>query len=357
VGAIDSDRVLGAILAGAVGDALGAPLEFLPITDIRRAFGPDGLTGYAPGAGITEDTQLTLFTAEGLIRAHVAARRDGISGPVPFVQHAYQRWLHTQDVPWERAGGVFAKDSHPDGWLVGMRGLHRRRGAGSAVLAALTAFAETGDSPSPEDPANDAKGSGAVMRAAPVALWGASTHEVFTTAANLGTLTHGHPSGYLPAAVLAVIVRELVSGTELPEAVALARVQLRAWPHHHETDLALESAITLAARGRPSPETLIEELGHGWHGEQALAIAVCAALTAEDLADGLRLAVNHSGDSDTTGAICGNLLGARHGLSAIPEEWLRNLELREVIQALAEDLVTEFEPLSTVDWHDRYPAW
>jgi ADP-ribosylglycohydrolase len=361
---IDRDRAVGAIVAGAVGDALGAPLEFLPISDIRRAFGPDGSTEYQHAYGgrgrITDDTQLTLFTIEGLIRAHVAGRRDGMStGPVPAVQHAYQRWLHTQDVPWQRAGGVFAKDAKPDGALAGNRGLYFMRAPGSTVLAALNAFAAGADSPSPEDPGNDSKGCGAVMRAAPVALWGSSAHEVFSTAANLGALTHGHPSGYLPAGVLAVIVRELLSGNELLEAIGTARAKLAQWPHFHETELALESAIALAARGRPSPETIADVLGGGWVGEQALAIAVCAALVADDLADGLRLAVNHSGDSDSTGSICGNILGARDGLAAIPQRWLRDLELRELIERLTDDLLAELSetPPSTPDWFDRYPAW
>jgi ADP-ribosylglycohydrolase len=79
-------------------------------------------------------------------------------------------------------------------------------------------------------------------------------------------------------------------------------------------------------------------LGGGWVGEQALAIAVCCALTAEDFAEGVLRAVNHSGDSDSTGAICGNLLGAQLGEEAIPAAWLAELELREAIARLADDL-------------------
>ena len=63
------DRIRGALLAGAVGDALGAPVEFMSLTEILRQFGPDGIGDYVPYAGrpgaITDDTQMTLFTAEG----------------------------------------------------------------------------------------------------------------------------------------------------------------------------------------------------------------------------------------------------------------------------------------------------
>jgi ADP-ribosylglycohydrolase len=70
----------------------------------------------------------------------------------------------------------------------------------------------------------------------------------------------------------------------------------------------------------------------------------------------LLLAVNHSGDSDSTGATCGNILGAIDGMKAIPAEWLATLELRDVIERLARDALAEFGP-APPDWGDRYPAW
>ncbi len=67
------DRVLGCIIGGAVGDALGAAVEFQSRREITDQFGPAGITEYAPAYGrvgaITDDTQMTLFTIEGLIRA------------------------------------------------------------------------------------------------------------------------------------------------------------------------------------------------------------------------------------------------------------------------------------------------
>src|SRR5262245_8223203 len=93
---INEDRFLGCVLAGAVGDALGAPVEFNTIESIRDRFGPAGTTGYAEEYGgtgtITDDTQMTLFTMEGLIRGH-RGEHDDLFRPM---QHAYQRWLHTQ---------------------------------------------------------------------------------------------------------------------------------------------------------------------------------------------------------------------------------------------------------------------
>src|SRR6266516_3671417 len=106
---------------------------------------------------------------------------------------------------------------------------------------------------------------------------------------------------------------------------------------HEETLAAVEMAEALAASGMPS-NTAIERLGGGWVAEEALAISIYCALVAADVREGVILAVNHDGDSDSTGAIAGNLLGAMHGVNAIPAEWLESLELRSVITEVAEDL-------------------
>jgi ADP-ribosyl-[dinitrogen reductase] hydrolase len=65
--------------------------------------------------------------------------------------------------------------------------------------------------------------------------------------------------------------------------------------------------------------------------------------------------VNHGGDSDSTGAITGSMLGALLGVGAIPGEWLQSLELREAIEAVADDMLVWFS--SDEDWWERYPGW
>lgn len=351
------------MLAGAVGDALGSPVEFSSIDDIRHRFGQDGVSDYAHEYGgrgkVTDDTQMALFTLEGLIRAHAAERRGADPDVTLVLQHAYQRWLHTQGEPWDRVGGVFADQStSPDGWLITNPGLFHRRAPGGTCLAALRTFSTNGEVATVERPLNDSKGCGGVMRAAPIAFWSDDPAEVFTLAVRSGVLTHGHPSGYLSAGVLAVIVSELLDGTELPNAIMVAREQLIRWDDHQEQAAVLDKAVDLAAR-KPDPETIAHDLGGGWVGEEALAIGVCAALAADDLAGGLLMAVNHSGDSDSTGAICGNILGAAYGIDAIPASWLAELELREVIERLSLDAVIEFgpRPLRDPGWYGRYPAW
>ncbi|MER5391306.1 type VII secretion system-associated protein, partial [Saccharopolyspora sp. NPDC002686] len=343
------ERFMGAMLAGAVGDALGYAVEFHDIDLIRRTHGDAGLT--APvlrdgSAHISDDTQMMLFTLEGLIRAHVARRMNPVDNdPVPEVQHAYQRWFHTQNQPWAQAGGPYARHlQQPDGWLITNRELFSPRAPGSTCMSALARFAQTHQHATLQNPVNDSKGCGGVMRAAPVAVWSNDPAEVFHAAVGTAALTHSHPSGYLSAGVLAVIVHQLIRDVPLPDSVRLARELLLRWRGHEEQVQVLDKAVELAQQGPVAPEVIKDTLGQGWVGEEALAIGLYAALATDNLRDALLLSVNHSGDSDSTGIVCGNIAGALHGARAVPPEWLASLELRGVIEALARDALAEFSP-------------
>ena len=93
------------------------------------------------------------------------------------------------------------------------------------------------------------------------------------------------------------------------------------------------------ARDAAEDDAALRALGEGWVAEETLAVALYCALRYEDDFDrALIAAVNHSGDSDSTGAVTGNLVGARLGLAGIPAKYRERLELREVILELAEDL-------------------
>lgn len=332
-------RFIGCLLGGAVGDALGASVEFMKRTEILRHFGPNGITQYAPAYGgiglITDDTQMTLFTAEGLIRAWVRGCMKGITTYSGVTAHAYLRWLRTQG---ERPTCDIDFGFDEPGWLFQQRELHHRRAPGNTCLSALRAMGSLG-----EPARNDSKGCGGVMRVAPVGLFAwrlgqqESPQEAFRLGTELAALTHGHPTGALTGGVLAVLILALTDGASLSEALTASKTVLCAEPGHEETLRAIEMAETLAASGA-SHQVAITKLGQGWVAEEALAISIYCALVARNFKHGVILAVNHDGDSDSTGSITGNLLGAMLGVKAIPSEWLEPLELREVITTVAEDL-------------------
>lgn len=130
---------------------------------------------------------------------------------------------------------------------------------------------------------------------------------------------------------------------------------MKEWPGNEECLILLEKAIDLAKEGYPSVDK-IRQLGEGWVGDEALAIAVyCALSYPDDFAKALILSVNHDGDSDSTGAITGNIMGAYLGISSIPKEWIENIELKAEIIQLSDDLLAGYE--SEKGWEEKYPEW
>lgn len=350
-------RVRGCLLGGALGDALGAAVEFDSLDAVRQAYGAAGITGFAPAYGrrgaITDDTQMTLFTVDGLIRAHV--RRDtGAWHPPTDLHAAYRRWAATQ-----RDWGPDERREE-DGWLARQEWLYARRAPGNACLTGL-GDDRMGTVEQPKNPGS--KGCGTVMRSAPFGLLvGWEPQLVFQLAVECGAQTHGHPTGYLAAGAFAVMVHALARGDSLDHAVQKALAQLAARQGHEETSEALKRALGAVRQGMPTPER-VEALGEGWTAEEALAIGVYCALVAEDVRHGLLLAVNHGGDSDSTGSVCGNLLGAVHGETALPPGWVAELEGRATILELADDFAMEMTQgpalhapgAAAPAWLARYP--
>ncbi len=349
------DHFTGCLLGGAVGDALGRPVEFESMGGIIKRFGSNGIAAMVPGAGglyeITDDTQMTLFTAEGLLQAWAAPRHGGsVPDFAAAVKRSYLCWLTTQG----EYEGAISSEKGGDSRLLAIEGLHRRRAPGDTCLSALREGTYNEDG----IVSNDSKGCGGVMRAAPAGLLTArivnagsadTARLAFEIGCTTATLTHGHPSGYYPAGVLAAVIATIITGGSIEDGINIGLGFLDSRTGAEETSAAVRSAVDLWRNPRivPSPES-IATLGGGWVGEEALAISLyCALVAGDDLVRGVRLAVNHSGDSDTTGAIAGNILGALLGEHAIPRDWLNRLELVDVIRQVGNDLFTLSRGLKT----------
>ena len=320
-------------MGGAIGDALGWPVEFLKLNEIKKKYGESGITDLIVGingkAEITDDTQMTLFTAEGLLLAETSRQEKGNCHVPSAVYRAYLRWLHTQGYPKD-----VEKEFIYDGWLIKVKDLHARRGPGSTCLSALS----SGKMGTIEQPINNSKGCGGVMRVAPVGLF-YSREKAFRIACECAALTHGHPSGYLSAGVLDHIIACIIEGLDIEEAVKDALKVLETYDGNEECSIAIRKAVELV-NGSEEPDTAIKLLGEGWVGEEAIAISIyCALKYKGNFKKALCAAVNHDGDSDTTGAITGNILGAYLGIDGIPGEWIAKVELADVIMQIADDLL------------------
>lgn len=331
------DRIAGCLMAGALGDALGYAIEFDGWSSIQRRYGEDGITAMPVErdgkALISDDTQMTLFTNEGMVLGYWRADARGIGAEVEhYIYHAYLCWYMTQGCrPPERPLW------EPVSKLLQTPELNTRRAPGNTCLAALS----SGKMGSVDEPINNSKGCGGVMRTAPLGFmrcWGSALEK----GAEAAAITHGHPGGWAPAGMLSDMVQRLVyddSDAPLKDVVlASLKATDARWdlPDVHKFADMVIRAAKLSDTNMPDVAA-IHALGGGWVGDEALAIAVYSCLKhPDDVKAALISAVNHSGDSDSTGAIAGNILGAKLGLSALPKDWIDQLELTDVILEQAE---------------------
>lgn len=342
------DKIRGGLLGGAIGDALGYPVEFMSWEEIQKWYGTDGIQKYeldfeAGAAVISDDTQMSLFTANGILLRETHGHLKGIQCSISsYVHIAYKEWLRTQ--AWRTD---LEQEHHC--WLYEIPDLHCNRAPGRTCLSSL----RTGKMGSTNAPLNHSKGCGGVMRVAPLALHykpesAADQARLDMDGAEIAAITHGHPLGYLPAAILTHIISIGVYGGGkllLREAVDEAWTAVR----NMFTDTVpardlntMECLITKAkelAVTEGSDEEHIRAIGDGWSGDEALAIAIyCSLRYPDNFSKAVIAAVNHSGDSDSTGAVTGNILGSWLGYEAIEEKWKTNLEMKGLLLEMADDL-------------------
>ena len=360
------DKYRGCLIGGAVGDALGYAVEFSSEYAIAKAYGEKGITDYKLINGvaqISDDTQMTLFTANGLLLGTTRGKTRGIMGKYQdYIALCYGEWYRMQ---W---GKYPLDEKNLYTWLANIPELYENREPGNTCLRALSSFLR-GVRGTIAEPINDSKGCGGVMRVAPIGIYFGgkkiSIEDIDLIAAESAAVTHGHPLGYIPAAGLVHIIH-LVSHDKditLDEAVAdmidkMQALFANARYIDYFTDL-MNKAVELA-KSDVSDIDAIHTLGEGWVAEETLAIAIyCALKYSDNFEKAIVASVNHKGDSDSTGAVAGNILGAYLGMSAIPEKYLTNLELKNVILELADDLyndceISEYSPYRDEIWEKKY---
>lgn len=384
------DCIRGSLMAGAAGDALGYPVEFMSRNTILKRYGKEGITKFEIDrngkALVSDDTQMTLFTANGILMGITRGAMRGIGGqPENYVDGAYLDWYYTQT-------GIKAKilgdnDFHYT-WLRDLPELAHRRAPGITCLSACESLFQR------QRPNNNSKGCGGIMRVAPMGLLDASykvkndkgiysSKYLAEAGAKIAKTTHLHPLGYLPAALLTLLISRIVPLT--PDEVKASiidivndglKVMMQIDGDEYAKDkeylkaLTLE-AVRLAQSDIPDADA-IKKLGEGWTAEEAWAISLyCAIHHIDSMKDAIIASVNHDGDSDSTGSITGNIMGAIYGYEAIKKERLfcpkakefeNTIELANIILALADDLcsgciISEYDSIETPEkkqWFARY---
>ena len=336
------DKFRGCLIGGAAGDALGYAVEFKREDEIFFEYGKDGITEYDlilddDAAEISDDTQMTLFTAEGML---LAGSKSNIPEYISSIREMYKCWYQTQSEVYP------VQDEKHCSCLMRVPELFHRRCPGTTCMTEIKA----GANGTVEVPLKDSKGCGGVMRVAPIGLYFTDTDISYEysdmLAAEASALTHGHDLGYIPAAALVHIVRTVTeSDIPLKDAVNDSiKAMEKLFPNaEHIVDfITIMQKTVQLAETEQDDLSAIHQLGEGWVAEETLAIAVYSALRYENDFDmALRTAVNHNGDSDSTGAVCGNILGAYIGYNAIPQKYKERLELHDLICEISDMLCKE----------------
>ncbi len=339
-----SDKYKGCLIGGAVGDALGYPIEFTDDIQLFNKYGKNGVTEYILNNGVAEisdDTQMTLFTANGLLLCRFNNKSDNTNEQyLKYVSLCYRDWLKTQ----YRESLNLDTDTATYSWLNRIPEINHSREPGRTCINSLL-HKQLG---SIANPLNYSKGCGGVMRVAPVGLFFNNEYSLEKTdilGAEIAALTHGHELGYIPAAMLVHIVHLLAhtDGISMLEAVndALKTISRLFCHSLHISELIdlINNAKLLALDANICEHDAITQLGQGWVAEETLAIAIYCSLKHEnEFAKAIISSVNHSGDSDSTGSVTGNIVGAYLGASHIPKKYTQKLELKNIISEMAYDL-------------------
>lgn len=326
------DKISGCVFAGALGDALGYVVEFDWYSSIKNKYGKDGIQDLlrtGEKAIISDDTQMTLFTMEGMS----VETEDEVEKKIYL---SYLKWTQTQGL----------NVNLPCDWpsrLAMVPKMNCRRAPGNTCLNALT----SGKMGTIQKPINNSKGCGGVMRTAPLGFTEAYGSPLLN-GAKAAAITHGHPLGWIPAGMLSDIVFKCIYGEKKPlkliieESLADTKAQFGEYEDMIYFEQLIRKAITLSETDCEEDVVTIEkELGGGWVGEEALAIAVyCCLKYPYNIKKALIAAVNHSGDSDSTGAVAGNIIGAYLGMSAVPKDWMDRLELVDIMQEQIDDMMS-----------------
>lgn len=308
----------GCLLGMAIGDSLGAPVEFLSLAEIKEKYGEEGITefdvwdGFQPGS-FTDDTQLSIATAMGCIQAHYNLLREGESRSLEFVYKRYSAWLESMKDPFQA------------------------RRPGYTCMTVL----QSGQKGTIGEPVNDSTEVSGLLRTAPAGL-AFPPGMAFREGADYAALTHGNPSAYFAAGFFAEMIAQILEGKSLQDAVELSIEVLTGFDQHTELLKHLETALEAFIDQSPAEES-IGRIGDGVTAPQVLSLGLfCSLKYASDFPKGVKAAVNHGGASTSCGLVTGAILGTLLGQEGIPDAFNTQIENAHLITEIAEDMYKVF---------------
>jgi ADP-ribosyl-[dinitrogen reductase] hydrolase len=281
----------GALYGLAVGDAMGAPVEFrprgkfTPVTEFR-----DGGPFKLKAGQWTDDTSMALCLAASLIECNGMDAKDQMD--------RYLRWVN-------------------EGY---MSCVGKAVGIGQTVLRSLIRYHDT-QVPYQGSTSTKHGGNGCIMRLAPVPIfYHGDSEKAVLNAVDSARTTHSSPQALQTTAYFAGLIWGALNGVSKDELLEPFYTPMAGF---YFVDLHPDVAIVIAGDYKNKSA---DDLSPTGYAPQSLEVALWAFYHTQSFSEGLLMAVNMGGDADTIGAIYGQLAGAYYGVEAIPERWIAELD-------------------------------
>ncbi|GAB4509546.1 MAG: ADP-ribosylglycohydrolase family protein [Anaerolineae bacterium] len=285
----------------ALGDAIGWPVEFTELTQIKTIHGPMGIQEPPDPALYTDDTQMTTALTEGLLDA-------GLNAPLDTQMAAVgKRFIEWRDTAPSRAPGNTCL-------------------AGVARIESGMTWREAGIATS--------KGCGSAMRVATIGYFYRNDEaRLYEVARASGMLTHGHPAAVAASIAAAYLVKLALTGAHTHQYIAKTLAFCDGISDEFDAAMLRIGHVL----GWVDEEAAMRHIGEGWVGDEAVALALyCVLRYDDDYVACMRRAANSNGDSDSIACIAGGIMGARLGsLAGLPAEWVARCENHDYLMDLA----------------------
>jgi len=308
---MDIDKAKGIIYGLAIGDALGRLTEFMSLSAIKEEYGEKGIQDLPEPALFTDDTQMIIAIAEALIKA---GDKD-VYTIMAVIKDEFVKWLHSPENNRAPGNACLTGVSNME------RGMH---------------WTESGVARS--------KGCGTAMRAAPIGyLYQHDPEKLREVAHATGVCTHGHPTADAACIGAAYLVKLALDGVK-PENMIPKLLQFTEGISSEFDDaikkvgecIMQESSLPSYPVHPFADSPIPAVLGEGWIGEEAVALALyCFLKCPDDYEKVVIRGANTNGDSDSIACIGGSISGARLGIDATPNKWVKTIEKSEYLDDVA----------------------
>ena len=303
------EKIEGCLFGLAIGDALGYQVEFMDLKDISKKFGKGGVRDLDSSGFYSDDTQMSLATARALIDSKSQNTEEIMSN----IRKRYIEWLNSPDN--NRAPGFTS--------LNGVKNL--KKGI-----------------PWKKSGITDSKSCGAAMRTAPIGIYFHNNpSKLIDVAYAASVCTHATPIAYTSGIATASLTALAMNNEHRRSMLSnLEKLGDRFASEFREKIHSIRGVLRYS-----NPLDAINELGEGWNGDEAVAIALyCFLKNPKDYQKTVLMAANTPGDSDSIACIAGAISGAYNGIRKIPQKWIRNIENKELIKRISQEMYLAIKP-------------